>query len=418
MIVNTCRLRAPIALTDHEGVYNQGRFDAGTTIEIYGPQPNRSGVAVVNIGQPGVAYVMSIFARADDVSAACVYPSPTTGGFELSDIGDFFEGIGRGAFDFVTDPKNWLRAVSLMGWPGFLAASLPGLLGTAAEAALVALPGLAQGEPFSDAFVGEVAWRMKAYSLYLTANGFYNAADAAVQTARAIPEQIDRATGIGTEAGRLEQRVRDLKYMYPNATGAQILARLNMTPDKLLQDLMQQCLARGEACREDVQALVANYVAHAPLFNTKDFDLATGRRIKPSDLQAWRRLQIAEANAAQLAAAKAAYGDLFRPPGDLIVTKPTSIQYYAWWEEENAKFFPDRRPERVADYRKRYEQAIADEAAEQQAAEEQARNAVTAAPPPDEPARWGIFGQAVAAAVLTAPAWVPIFFLPWLRRRG
>lgn len=174
---------------------------------------------------------------------------PNTGSSLLDDIGDF-----------VTDPQNWLRAVSLMGWTGILTDMLPGALRILAEATVHTMPGLVHGDSFSDAFIKEYSWRLKQ-----AAEAF--GADFADQQLNQGLKSITTDTVLGNEIKEGVQRVKDA---YPDLDTMGALQKAGLDPEKL---------AAERGLRPDVWAQALNYFLHEKLFELTDFDLQSGKRI-------------------------------------------------------------------------------------------------------------------------------------------
>lgn len=302
--MRTCRLKAPLALTDHEGVYNRGRFDAGTTIEIYGPQPNRSGIPVVNIGQPGIAYVMAVFARANDVTAACAYPSPR--------------------------PARQMSLVGQVARPRFH--SRPG-----GDNELFLLVRDRTADYLAEKGITSYC-RVEGNLIYRT------------------PECTDQYEG----------------DLFPGQTDARdaLEDRFNSGYLDGYSNTRRDWRNNLASLQQEVDAgriTVAELIAYDAGWNR-------GRRDSAADFAVSReRLR-------QRAIELGLDPDLINPDSGVDVVRPPTLPRRAP--------APIRAPD------------------------------LPIGSASQEPARWGVFGQAVAAAVLTAPAWVPIFFLPWLRKRG
>jgi hypothetical protein len=192
----------------------------------------------------------------------------------LDDIGDVFKDVAEYITEPITDvwnnPKRTIfRVASVMGWPGFVASFLPGALGIAAEKAIVAFPGLVEGESFTQAFRAEAAWRMKIVERYTLVKAALDYADA-VDKAAKNPEVIAHVGK--AEFDRLVDDLRRRGFS-EQAAVEQAIRQLKLTPG----DLSGLCAqASGVPCREDAVATIVNGLLKRPIYDLGKFDLATG----------------------------------------------------------------------------------------------------------------------------------------------
>lgn len=198
----------------------------------------------------------------------------------FDDIGDFFATVGNIAIDLITDPKNWVRAISLTGWPAFVADALPGVLSNAAHAAIVASPGLATGDNLFNAYVGEVVWRAKMYS---AVHGFEKAHKMLTAGVGSLEQWAK-----DPDLGRLLSGVDSYVTSNPGVTDEDALRALGLMPEQLVEWCRRKVSggpiltsASVEACRPDVLALATNaHLGRVAINTTRDYDVRSGERIE------------------------------------------------------------------------------------------------------------------------------------------
>ena len=192
----------------------------------------------------------------------------------FDDIADVFKDVAQYITEPITDvwnnPKRTiLRVVSVMGWPGFLVTFLPGVLGLAAEKALVAFPGLSEGESFTQAFRSEAAWRMKMVERYTLLKAALDYADS-IDKAAKNPEVIARVGK--ADFDRLVDDLRSRGFT-EQAAVEQAIRQLKLTPE----DLSGLCAqASGAPCRQDAVATIVNGLLKRQVYDLGKFDLTTG----------------------------------------------------------------------------------------------------------------------------------------------
>ena len=180
----------------------------------------------------------------------------------LDDIADVFKDVAAYLSEPITDvwnnPKRTiLRVVSVMGWPGFLASFLPGALGLAAERALVAFPGLADGESFTHAFRAEAAWRMKMVERYTFLKAALDYADAVDKASKSPQLQVQASKQ------RFDQLVEDLKRRGFDEALSRTRSARSSSRREYFSALCQQLT--GSPCRQDALATVVNGLLRRPL---------------------------------------------------------------------------------------------------------------------------------------------------------
>lgn len=192
-----------------------------------------------------------------------------------------FEDAWDWAVTTVSDPTNWIRAITLMGWPGYLASLLPGPLAITAQRTLDALPGLVKGEDFSTAWLNEFAWRLEKYAYYTGITAAAGAAGGAITKLSAA--QLTSAIEKAARSPATQLAVTAAIAKHPTLPKAEALRRENVTPEALAAAECAKAGADPALCRPDTHALAINYNAHAPIHNTvRDYDVRSGERI--SDL--------------------------------------------------------------------------------------------------------------------------------------
>ena len=194
--------------------------------------------------------------------------------FNTASTGSILDDIG----DFVTDPSNIIRAVSYMGWVGYLASFLPGILSTAAEVTVNTLPGLVRGESFSDAFVAEYSWRLSNVAKYIGND----------KADKAITKELPKYTNDPELKQRVNDALKAARAANPNISPTAALEAVGLSP----KDLVERCLRQFQSpnpeeralqCREDTIALALNVLAHENIYDTRLFDPITGK-VVPRDL--------------------------------------------------------------------------------------------------------------------------------------
>lgn len=175
-----------------------------------------------------------------------------------SDVGDWVKGAASDVADYASDPSNWLRAISYMGWTGMLTSFLPGVLGMVADATVVAMPGLVRGESFSDALVAEYGLRLKRVA---EAYG--------PQLAKEVNGQVDTLVKNAALREEVQGSLARVRAMDPSLNLSAALKRAGCDPETLAQKLH---------VRPDVAAMVLNVFLHRKVYEPSDFDLQTGAR--------------------------------------------------------------------------------------------------------------------------------------------
>lgn len=191
-------------------------------------------------------------------------------------IGGFFEDLA----DYVTDPTNLIRLVTFQGWTSILTSTLPGLLGIAANQVIVALPGLARGEPFADALVAEYTWRLSNIVKY-----------GGEEKAKQANQTFDQVT----KDPALKQQFEAVKQLKAEGLSTEeALRQLRLTPDHLFERCTRQNQTPNaqetlDRCRQDMLALGINYHVREQVYDTRNFDVVTGKPLPSSLLELNKR---------------------------------------------------------------------------------------------------------------------------------
>jgi len=347
------------------------------------------------------------------------YAYPSTGAFEFSDIWDTIRDTVSDA-DFLTAIGTVLSVGTYGGFVGILS----NVEQVALQETMNALASIAvscKGNPQCitntnafDAWKAQLAWRVKKTAEMGATGALGNLTQAA--QAYASSSEFGAAAVQGWNA---------VKLAYPNVDPEVQLQRLL---EKLDKDCRGKDPAQDWNCRPDVLALGANFQIGENIFDTTNWDVATGKP-PPGGLGGTRGKRLGKGPGGIVPPPVLTtdqkydrWQDLLKRgnPLGIAVTKAAEAQYRAALAAEPPSVALRRKW--VIARQSGYAQEIVDKIFVQwvdQLAKEKgiAAPPIAAPAPTPAPETRGFIAQALSFALLTSPAWVPILAWPWWKKR-
>lgn len=148
---------------------------------------------------------------------------------------------------------------------------LSSVIGATAASVAWAIPGMAQGDSFSEAYTKETVARIEAVIEYFVSKELTPAAkdQAGAIGAKEFEEQLSKVAGDPDIRAAMDRALPILKQA--GVDPKRVLADLHLTPEEI---------ARKLDVRPDVAALILNALAHQTIYPLGGFDVPTGQNIQ------------------------------------------------------------------------------------------------------------------------------------------